>query len=305
MYDIIIVGGGPAGLTAAIYARRAGRSVLLLEREGFGGQIAFAPRVENYPGIASLGGAELAERMLSQAMALDTETDVGEVTAVEPKEGFFTVRTDDGSTYEGRAVILAAGAKHRHLGLEGEEELLGQGVSYCAVCDGGFYSGGTVAVAGGGDSALQEALFLSDICERVYIIHRRDTFRGDAEKQSRLLAKENVTPLLSRTVAGFETQDGALRSLRLLDAKTGEAESLAADCLFISVGQEPELENFAALIPLSADGYAVVPESGETPVPGLFVAGDCREKRVRQLTTAVSDGANAALSACRYLDTLR
>lgn len=302
MYDIIIAGGGPAGMTAAIYARRSGKSVLLLEREGYGGQIAYAPRVENYPGVASVGGAELAERMLEQMLALDTETDVGEVVSAERRGGSFAVCTDDGSVYESRAVILATGAKHRHLGLPGEEELIGQGVSYCAVCDGGFYKNGTVAVVGGGDSALQEALLLSDIAGTVYLIHRRETFRGDAEKLSRLSARSNVRMLTPMEIAALLTRDGVLRALRLRSAATGEETELPADCLFVSVGQQPELERFAALVPLTAHGYAAVGEDGETPVPGLFVAGDCRSKRVRQLTTAVSDGAAAALAACRFLD---
>ena len=301
MYDIIIAGGGPAGMTAAIYARRSGKSVLLLEREGYGGQIAYAPRVENYPGVASVGGAELAERMLEQMLALDAETDVGEVLSVERAGENFTVRTEDG-VYESRAVILATGAKHRHLGLPDEEELLGHGVSYCAVCDGGFYKNGVTAVVGGGDSALQEALLLSDICRTVYLIHRRDAFRGDAEKQARLFARKNVTVLTPMEIAGFLTEDDSLRALRLKNTATGEETELGVDCLFVSVGQQPELERFAALLPLTAQGYAAVPETGETPVRGVFVAGDCRGKRVRQLATAGSDGANAALAACRYLD---
>ena len=228
MYDIIIAGGGPAGMTAAIYARRSGKSVLLLEREGYGGQIAYAPRVENYPGVASVGGAELAERMLEQMLALDTETDVGEVLSVERAGENFTVRTEDG-VYESRAVILATGAKHRHLGLPDEEELLGHGVSYCAVCDGGFYKNGVTAVVGGGDSALQEALLLSDICRTVYLIHRRNAFRGDAEKQARLFARKNVTVLTPMEIAGFLTEDGSLRALRLKNTATGEETELGVD----------------------------------------------------------------------------
>ena len=306
MYDIIIIGGGPAGLTAAVYARRGGRSVLLLEREGFGGQIAYAPRVENYPGIASIPGAELADHMLSQVLELDAETDVGEVVSVERGgDGIFLVRTEDGGEYSGRAVILATGARHRRLALPGEDELLGRGLSYCAVCDGGFYKNGTVAVVGGGDSALQEALLLSDICRTVYLINRRDTLRGDAAKQSQLFARENVKLITPMTVVGFETwDDGALRALQLRHAGTGAETLLAVDCLFVSIGREPELGAFSSLVPLTAKGYADAPETCDTPTPGLFTAGDCRFKSVRQLTTAVADGANAALAACGYLDAL-
>ena len=228
MYDIIIAGGGPAGMTAAIYARRSGKTVLLLDREGYGGQSAYAPCVENYPGVASVGGAELAERMLEQMLALDAETDVGEAVAVERTGENFTVRTEDGA-YESRAVILATGAKHRHLGLPGEEELLGRGVSYCAVCDGGFYKNGVTAVVGGGDSALQEALLLSDLCKTVYLIHRRDTFRGDAEKQARLFARENVKVLTPMEITALLTGDGSLRTLRLRNTVTGEESALGVD----------------------------------------------------------------------------
>ncbi len=301
-YDIIIVGGGPAGLTAAIYARRSGKTVLILEKEGFGGQIAYAPRVENYPGVSSIRGAELAERMLSQALELDAETDIGTVCAVEDRDGVKHVRTLEGEEFQGRAVIIAAGARHRRLELPGEGELTGCGVSYCAVCDGEFYAGGTVAVAGGGDSALQEALLLSDLCEKVYIIHRRDQFRGDADKQRRLFARKNVEVVTPMNIAALEQQDGELKALRLADARTGEERTLKVDALFVSVGQVPELGDFADVLPLTPDGYADLPEGGEAPVSGIFVAGDCRKKTVRQLTTAVSDGAYAALNACRWLD---
>ena len=302
MYDIIIVGGGPAGLTAAIYARRSGRSVLLLEKEGFGGQIAFAPRVENYPGVDSATGAELAERMLSQALALDADTDIGTVCAIRDEGERKTVLTEEGESYECRAVILAAGARHRRLGLPGEEELVGRGVSYCAVCDGGFYRGGTVAVAGGGDSALQEALLLSDLCKKVYVIHRRESFRGDMAKQKALFARENVEALTPMEITALLAPEGDLTGLRLRHRETGEERELTAEALFVSVGQVPELGAFADVLPLTEAGYADVDGECAAPSPGIFVAGDCRRKTVRQLTTAVGDGAVAALNACRYLE---
>ncbi len=304
MYDIIIVGGGPAGLTAAIYARRNGRNVLLLEKEGFGGQMAFAPRVENYPGVEPVEGAALAERMLGQVLAVDTDTDVGTVCALHRKGDRWTAETEEGDAFSARAVILCCGARHRTLGLPGEHELLGRGVSYCAVCDGSFYKDGAVAVVGGGDSAMQEALLLSDLCRRVYLIHRRDAFRGDAEKLSRLRSRENVELLTPMTVSSLLERDGALSGLRLKNAETGGETSLFVDALFISVGQVPELGAFADVAPLDDMGYAVAGEEGELPAPGLFVAGDCRTKTVRQIATAVSDGANAAMSACRYLEGL-
>ena len=302
MYDIIIVGGGPAGLTAAIYARRNGKRVLLLEKEGFGGQIAYAPRVENYPGVGSISGSELAERMLEQVLALDADTDIGTVCAVQDEGEKKVVLTEEGETYETRAVILAAGARHRRLGLPNEEALVGRGVSYCAVCDGGFYGGGTVAVAGGGDSALQEALLLSDICKKVYVIHRRESFRGDLAKQELLFARENVEVITPARIVGLSAPEGELSALRLRHAVTGEERELAVEALFVSVGQVPELGAFENVLPLDAAGYAAVDGECAAPVSGIFAAGDCRAKTVRQLTTAVGDGAVAALNACRYLE---
>ena len=303
MYDILIVGGGPAGLTAALYARRHGKNVLLLEKEGFGGQIAFAPRVENYPGVPAAPGAEIAQSMLEQILALDTETDIGTVCALERAGDRWLVRTEEGETYESRAVIVAAGAKHRPLGVEGEFDLLGSGVSYCAVCDGSFYQGEDVAVVGGGDSALQEALLLADICRTVYVIHRRESFKGDEEKQKRLFARDNVKVVTPCEVAGFLTEGGSLRGVTLRDKRDGSERELPLAALFISVGVVPQIDAFAEWLPLDEKGYAALPEGGASGHPGLFVAGDCRKKEVRQLTTAVSDGANAALAACRYLDT--
>ena len=304
LYDIIIVGGGPAGLTAAIYARRSGKSVLILEKEGFGGQIAYAPRVENYPGAGPVQGVELAERMLNQAMELDAQAEIGTVCSVEDREGIKRIRTEEGEEFFSRCVIIAAGARHRRLELPGEGELTGHGLSYCAVCDGGFYAGCTVAVAGGGDSALQEALLLSDLCEKVYIIHRRDAFRGDAEKQKRLFARENVVSVTPMNVVALEQSDGELTGVRLRHAITGEEQTLAVDALFVSVGQVPELTAFSNVLPLTGEGYADLDENCISPAPGVFAAGDCRRKTVRQLTTAVADGAFAALNACRYLDEL-
>ena len=304
IYDIVIVGGGPAGLTAALYARRNGARVLLLEKEGYGGQIAYAPRVENYPGVASLSGAALAEQMTEQVLALDTETEVGTVNALEKVPEGWRVATEEGDAYLGRAVILAAGARHRTLGLPGEEELLGQGVSYCAVCDGDFYRDQDVAVAGGGDSALQEALLLAGICRRVYLIHRRTELRGDRAKQDRLRERANVELLTPMTVEALNARDGELKSLTLRNADTGEKRELAVSCLFVSVGRVPELGAFASELPLHQAGYAALDEGCAAPAAGLFAAGDCRAKEVRQLTTAVGDGACAALAACRYLESL-
>ena len=303
IYDILIVGGGPAGLTAAIYGRRSGKSVLVLEKEGFGGQIAFSPRVENYPGVGSISGVALSEQMLGQALEQGADTDVGCVTALRFADGIWTAETDFGDRYEARSVILAVGAAHRTLGLPGETELIGSGISYCAVCDGDFFAGREVAVAGGGDSALQEALLLSEICSKVTVIHRRDQFRGEAALLARLRERENVAFCTPYNIAELHAENGALASLTLHHAETGEEKELDTAALFVCYGQTPATASFAGLLTLEG-GYADCGEDCTTGQPGLFVAGDCRKKTVRQLTTAVGDGASAALSAVRYLETL-
>ena len=300
-YDILIVGGGPAGLTAAIYGRRSGKSVCIIEKEGFGGQIALSPRVENYPGIPSVSGAELADAMLSQALDLGAETEVGTVVSLLREGELWVAVTEDDERYEGRAAILAVGAEHRKLGLPGEEALLGRGISYCAVCDGDFYRGRRVCVCGGGDSALQEALFLCDIAESVTLIHRRCEFRAERALVERLRERNNADLLTPYNMKELLSCDGRLTGLVLTHAGTGEEKRVDCDGLFVCYGQTPATAAFRELIELEG-GYAAADEKGETAQPGLFVAGDCRRKSVRQLTTAVSDGANAALSALRYLE---
>lgn len=299
IYDIIVIGGGPAGLTAAIYARRAGRSVLLIERAAIGGQMATSPKVENYPGFASISGLELADKMLEQAVALGAELELGEVTGIEPG-AVKTVHTDDGD-FSARAVIVAAGVKHRHLGLEGEEELTGNGVSFCAVCDGAFYSGRTVAVIGGGNSAVQEALLLAQSCAYVVLCHRRE-LTAEQSLLDALDEQENIGVMNFVKPVGFlQNGDGSLRGLRLAWTESGEELDLACDGVFEAIGLEPENAAFA---PAGLDdaGYIRADEDGYTAADGIFAAGDCRAKRVRQIATAVSDGAAAATAACRWLD---
>ena len=303
MHDIVVIGGGPAGLTAALYAARAGKSVLVLEQGGFGGQIALSPRVENYPGIPHMAGNLLADALVEQVLAQDVDVEVETVTAFSGENGAFTVTTEDGQ-HPCRAIILATGVTHRHLGLEGEEELVGRGVSYCAVCDGAFYHGRRVAVVGGGDTALQDALFLSATCAHVTLIHRRDQFRGEEKLVRQLQGCKNVDILLSHIPVGLESLDGELRGVALRDLKTGREFNLPVEGLFLAVGQEPHNGQFADLIRLTAGGYVDAGEDCRTNVPGVFVAGDCRVKEVRQLTTAVGDGAVAALAACKYVDGL-
>ena len=296
-YDIIIAGGGPAGLTAAIYARRAGRSVLLLEKESFGGQIATAPKVENFPGFSAISGAELADRMYTQAETLGASIELEEVLSIQPGP-VITVTTDYG-VHTCTALILATGMKHRSLGLPGEETLAG--VSYCAVCDGAFYAGKDAAVAGGGNTALQDALFLSDLCRHVTVIHRRDQFRGDPILAEALAKRENVTLRMNTVVTALLGQEH-LTGLALRDTVTGVESELEVAGLFQAVGQQPQAQLAAALGLTGADGFLPAGEDCLTAAPGVFVAGDCRTKEVRQLTTACADGAGAALAACRWCE---
>ena len=302
MYDILIVGGGPAGLTAAVYALRAGKTVLVIEKNGFGGQIAFSPKVENIPGTQVISGAEFAEKLVEQAMNLGAEVELETVTGVEKLQDRFCVTTEEGSRYEAGAVILALGVKHRMLGLPGEEALVGNGLSFCAVCDGAFYAGQQVAMIGGGNSALQEALLLSEVCEKVTIVQNLAYLTGEKKLAEALVQKENVTILYETLVSAYETTEGSLSGLRLRSEKTGQEWYLPVDGAFLAVGLMPENTPFAPLAALNDWGYFDSGEDCCTQTPGLFVAGDCRSKRIRQVVTAASDGAIAAMAACRYLE---
>ena len=301
MHDIIIVGGGPAGLTAAIYGLRAGRSVLVIEKNGFGGQIAYSPKVENIPGTMQISGAEFADHLTEQVMNLGADVELENVVSVEPGETM-KVHTEEGSTFEGRSVILAVGVKHRTLGLPGEEELVGSGISFCAVCDGAFYAGQDVAMIGGGNSALQEALLLADVCRSVTIVQNLAFFTGEQRLADALAEKENVKVLFSTVVSEYETEGGKLTGLKLHNDATGEDSAIKVDGAFLAVGLMPENEPFAALENLNDWGYFDTDESCTTKTPGIFVAGDCRSKRIRQVVTASADGAVAAMAACNYLD---
>lgn len=303
MYDIVIVGAGPAGLTAAIYASRARKSVVVIEKESFGGQIILSPGVENYPGVVgSISGADLASNLLDKAMEFGTVSEFDKVVSVEKTDSGFVCHGEYGD-YEGRALILATGAHHKKLGVEGEERLTGRGVSYCAVCDGAFFKGKTTCVIGGGSTALADALLLSELCEKVYLIHRRDEFRGEAHVVERLREKENVEFILSSSPTEFIGED-SLSAVRIKNVVSGEETVINCNGAFVAVGQAPDMEIFKELIELNDGGYAQSGESCLTVTPGVFVAGDCREKSIRQLTTAVSDGTVAALAACDYVDSL-
>lgn len=299
LYDVVIVGGGPAGLTAAVYACRAGKSVLVLERNAFGGQITWSPRVENFPGYVSISGAELGDKLMEQAMEQGAEVELEEVTSVRQEAGVWKLGCEFGAEFEGRTVILAVGAKPRMLGLPKEEELTGAGVCYCAVCDGAFYKGKHVAVYGGGNSALQDALLLSETCSKVTLIHRRDAFRGEAKLVEKLQAKENVEFVLSAVITEL-LGDEELTGIKV--KQNGEEREIPLEGLFVAIGHQPDTARFEGVMPRDPQGYADAAEDCCTELDGVFVAGDCRRKTVRQLTTAVADGAVAALAACAYLD---
>ena len=303
MTDVIIVGGGPAGMTAALYALRNGKSVLVLEKHGFGGQITYSPKVENWPGTAQMSGNEYADALLDQIMAQGAEVDLAEVIRIEDRGGAKAVYTDDGQVREARAVVIATGVKHRMLGLPGEQELVGEDISFCAVCDGDFYTGKTVCMAGGGNSALQEAILLAGKCEKVIMLQDLDDFTGEKKLQEILFARSNVEKRTGVKITALNTENGELRSVSIED-KSGRAEAVACDGLFVAIGLIPENEAFRPLADLNAWGYFDSDEKCETRTPGVFVAGDCRSKAVRQLTTAAGDGAVAALAACRYIDSL-
>jgi thioredoxin reductase (NADPH) len=312
MKDVIIIGAGTAGLTAAIYALRAGKSVLVLEQGNYGGQIINTPKVENYPGIEQISGYEFAAGLYRQAEKLGMEyrsekvTDIRLEGGAEAKEELSSASLETGNkivetteqSYRARAVILATGAKNRPLGIEKESEYTGRGISYCATCDGMFFRGKKVAVVGGGNTALEDAAFLSNYCEKVYLIHRRETFRGEEKLVKELRKKENVEFFLNKTVQ--ELEGGAtLQAVVLRDKISGEESRLEISGLFVAIGQMPENGVFARLVDLDENGYILAGEDCRTNVEGIFAAGDCRKKTVRQLTTAAADGAVAALAAAQ------
>lgn len=300
MYDIIIIGAGTAGLTAAIYGVRAGKKVLVLEAKTYGGQIINTPKIENYPGIKEISGFEYAKNLYEQAKDLGAEIRFEKVTAIEQSGEEKMVKTPKES-YACRAVIIATGARNRPLSLPREQELTGAGVSYCATCDGMFFRGKDVAVVGGGNTALEDAVFLSNYCSKVYVIHRRAEFRGEEKLIEVLRQKENVRFLLNSKVTALNGSDH-LESLTIQNTENGESSQLEAAGVFVAIGQVPQNENFSEVIALDESGYVKAGENCHTNVEGIFTAGDCRTKEVRQLATAAADGAVAALAACAYLN---
>ena len=304
MIDVIIVGGGPAGMTAALYAQRNGKQALVIEKNGFGGQITHSPKVENYPGTLSMSGNEFAEQTLDQILAQGAQIEFETVVSVEDAGEYKIVKTEEGGVYEGRTVILATGVKHRMLGLEGEDELVGEGISFCAVCDGDFYADKIVCVAGGGNSALQEAILLSEKSREVIMLQDLEYFTGEARLQDVLFARPNVRAITNVKFNRLITADGVLSGVEVEDRTSGKVQEISCDGLFVAIGLIPENEPFAGLADLNSYGYFDTDEQCLTRTPGVFVAGDCRSKFVRQLTTATADGATAALAACRYINGL-
>ncbi|MBE6797388.1 MAG: FAD-dependent oxidoreductase [Ruminococcaceae bacterium] len=298
MYDIIIIGGGPAGLTAALYARRANKSVLVIEKGSFGGQITYSPKVENIPGFATITGNEFAEKLVEQVLEQGADVECAEVLSVTNGDTK-TVHTDSGD-FEGKSIIIATGAKHRMLGLEKEEQFVGEGISFCAVCDGAFYEGKTVAVIGGGNSALQEALLLSDLAKKIYVVQNLDYFTGEDKLVEQLKTKQNVEIILGNVVDRL-LGENELEGIAIKNA-AGEVAELKLDGMFVAIGLIPQNEPFSSLIKLNDWGYVDATENCLTDTDGIFVAGDCRSKKIRQVATAAADGAVAALAACDYID---
>ena len=310
MYDIIIIGGGPAGLTAAIYARRANKSVVVIEKDTFGGQITFSPKVENIPGFTEISGNEFAEKLVDQAISQEVEFESATVEKAEVIEDpareearngrYFLVTTEDGE-FEGKALIIATGAKHRMLGLPGDEDFVGDGVSFCAVCDGAFYRDQNVGLVGGGNSALQEAVLLAGLVKKRTSFQDLPYLTGEVKLQEELAKHDNVEVRTGVRVVSYLPGD-TFRGVTVEESATGERKDYPLDGLFVAIGLVPQNEIFRELIDLDARGYADADESTLTRTPGVFVAGDCRAKRIRQVATAASDGAVAALRAADYLE---
>ena len=301
MYDIIIIGAGPAGLTAAIYARRASKKVLVLEAKSYGGQIINTLDIENYPVEAHISGFDFATKLYNQAKDLGADIMFEKVIDIKDNGNIKEIITEK-NTYDTKAVIIATGSENRKLGLKNEDELVGKGISYCATCDGAFYKDKTVAVVGGGNTALEDALYLSDIASKVYLIHRRDEFRAEESTINRVKEKDNIEFIYNSNVTKLNAEE-KLNSVEVTN-KDGAIKTIDIDGLFVAVGRIPENQNFAKLIELDEFGYVKAKEDCHTNVEGIFVAGDNRIKEVRQLVTATSDGAIAAINAVKYINNL-
>lgn len=301
MYDIIIIGGGPAGLTAAVYARRANKTVLVIEKSTFGGQITYSPNVENIPGFLSISGNDFAEKLTDQVLELGADVEISDVVSVRHNStDYFTVLTEDGE-YSSKTVILSTGAKHRVLNLNNEKRFLGNGISFCAVCDGAFYKNKDVVVVGGGNSALQEALLLSEVVNNVTIIQNLPQLTGESLLCEKVMSKENISVIFNCTVLDY-LGESELNGLLIKSNMTQNVSEIKCSGIFLAIGLEPQNDNFSDLVCLDNSGYIITTDDCKTNIEGVFAAGDCRKKSVRQVVTATSDGAVAALSACNFLD---
>lgn len=302
MYDILIVGAGPAGMTAAIYGQRGGKNTIVFDKLSYGGQVINTAEVANYPGMPNMTGLDFAEKTYNQMKNLGAEMSYEEISEIrDADKPIKTVVTSSGKEYECKTIIIATGSSPRPLGVENEDRFKGAGISYCATCDGAFFKNKTVAVCGGGNTALEDAEVLSDIAEKVYLVHRRDEFRADAINVKRVKAKENVELVLDSVVTAINGER-FIQGIEVENKKTNEKRELKIDGLFVAIGQMPENEIFKDIVKLNKAGYI---ESGEdciTGTDGIFAAGDCRAKKVRQITTAVSDGAIAALAAIEHIN---
>lgn len=301
MKDIVIIGGGPAGLTAAIYAARSGKNVLLFEEKAYGGQISKSHKVENYPGLSEVSGFEFSMNLKKQAEKFGAELKMEKVHSVTEKDGIFTVTAKE--SHEAKAVIFALGAAPKKSGLPNEDSLVGRGLSYCATCDGNFFRKKTVMVVGGGNTALQDALYLSDICEKVYLMHRRDTFRGEKSLVEKVKEKENIELILNSVLVSA-TASPLLNSVTTENTVTKERKDVAINGLFLAIGQTPLTSEFKDILPLDDYGYVKADENC-TVKDGVYVCGDCRQKDIRQLTTAAADGTVAATKAVEYIDSIK
>lgn len=299
MHDIIIIGAGIAGMTAAIYARRAGLGALIIEKNIYGGQMVQTADIDNYPGVPSVGGAELSMTVYQQAEALGAEFVFDTVTALEQSRESWKV-TCAGGEYNAKAVIFANGATHRRLGCKGEDEFAARGVSYCATCDGSFFRGKDVAVVGGGNTALEDALFLANMCSKVYLIHRRSQYRADRVLADAAGERDNIIPVLDSQVEEI-LGEGTVTAVRTV-SNDGQGRTLEVSGVFIAVGVQPDTDLLRGIAPRDESGYILADENGETGIDGLYAAGDCRSKRLRQIVTAAADGANAAFSAANYIN---
>ena len=303
LYDVIILGGGPAGLTAGIYAMRAALKTVLIEKGLPGGQVAITKEVENYPGFIEIGGFELCEKFLEHAKHYNIEIVDKEAVSTEPGVDFHSVRLADGTVLRAHVVILAGGGTALKLNIPGEDENFGKGVSYCATCDGFFFRNQIVAVIGGGDTALEDALYLSKITRKVYLIHRRDEFRGSRILQQRVFAEPKIEILYNTVATDIKSNDAGVQGLHLKDTQTGKERSIDTDGVFIFVGFKPNKSIVPAGVKSTTSGYVITDEKCETTIPGIFAVGDLRQKYANQIVLAAADGCTAALAAAHYVET--